>query len=83
MLELDADLVADPPGLLLITDKRFAGEKFEQSLRPNTAPLCTARLAEPKSWGGRAEAHEGPTNSNPIIRLAGFSRPPDHRRAHG
>jgi hypothetical protein len=33
MLEVDADLVADRPGLLLITDKGFAGKKFEQSLR--------------------------------------------------
>jgi hypothetical protein len=33
MLEVDADLVADRQGLLLITDKGFAGKKFEQSLR--------------------------------------------------
>jgi Transposase DDE domain len=33
MLEVDADLVAGREGLLLITDKGFAGKKFEQSLQ--------------------------------------------------
>ena len=33
MLEVDADLARQRQGLLLITDKGFAGKKFEQSLR--------------------------------------------------
>ncbi len=32
MLEVDADLAKERPGLLLITDKGFAGQKFEQQL---------------------------------------------------
>jgi hypothetical protein len=32
MLEIDADLIADRPGLLLITDKGFASKRFEKSL---------------------------------------------------
>lgn len=32
MLQVDADLIADRPGLLLITDKGFASKKFETSL---------------------------------------------------
>lgn len=32
MLEVDADLVADRAGLLLITDKGFASKPFERSL---------------------------------------------------
>jgi hypothetical protein len=33
MLQIDAELIADRPGLLLITDKGFAGKTFEQQLR--------------------------------------------------
>ena len=55
MLEVDADLVADRPGLLLITDKGFAGKKFEQSLRADhgialfCAPLVRRRSCGPVS----------------------------------
>ena len=54
MLEVDAPLVRERPGLLLITDKGFASKPFEQSLseqgitllRPSTKREAT-RPAEP------------------------------------
>lgn len=39
MLEVDADLIADRPGLLLITDKGFASKKFEKSLSEQAITL--------------------------------------------
>jgi hypothetical protein len=53
MLEVDADLVADRPGLLLITDKGFAGKKFEASLRDyhGITLLRPSRKKEPPRAG--------------------------------
>jgi hypothetical protein len=54
MLALDADLIADRPGLLLITDKGFASHTFERSLSAQGIALLrpsrkdeTARAGEP------------------------------------
>ncbi|GAA4600940.1 hypothetical protein GCM10023195_01730 [Actinoallomurus liliacearum] len=53
MLEVDADLVADRPGLLLITDKGFAGKEFEQSLRSGTRHHSAPPVPQNRDPAGR------------------------------
>ena len=53
MLEVDADLVADRTGLLLITDKGFASKPFERSLSAQgitlLRPFARRRFYDPAS----------------------------------
>jgi hypothetical protein len=61
MIEVDADLAKDRPGLLLITDKGVRGKKFEASPRSEhgITLLRPCRKKDILRAGGRADAEEG------------------------
>jgi hypothetical protein len=54
MLEIDADLVADRPGLLLITDKGFAAKRFEKDLADRGITLLRPQRKNEKIQPGQA-----------------------------
>ncbi len=49
MLDLDAGLVADRPGLLLIADKGFASRQFENDLALRGIDCCGPRSSARRS----------------------------------
>ena len=57
ILHRDADLIASPTGLVLISDKRFSGHDLEQPLTERQIDLLRpARKKEKERWGAPSRA---------------------------
>lgn len=59
MLQVDADVVAEHPGILLISDKGFASKAFERQLAEQGIELLRPSRKREKARYGRAGGLHG------------------------